>query len=231
MIRSFLGLTNFFRGHIRNYASIAAPLNQLLRKGSKYSRGPMPDEAAEAFQQLKRILCSSPILTMPYAVMQYALIVDASTGAQDFEGGLGAILTQIDTNNHFAVIAYASQLLSNKEKQYSPFLLEMRAMVWATNYFQIHLRGQQFILFTDHKPLQTCADLPANKTLTELQQLALDFDFIIQHKKGINMPADFLSRSNSTLVVNAIQLTARDLADQQGLDPEIQALKELRATR
>ena len=40
------------------------------------------------------------------------------------------------------------------------------------------------------------------------------------------MPADFLSRSNSTLVVNAIQLTARDLADQQGLDPEIQALKD-----
>ena len=30
------------------------------------------------------------------------------TGAQDFEGGLGAILIQIDTNNRFAVIAYAS---------------------------------------------------------------------------------------------------------------------------
>ena len=66
-------------------------------------------------------------------------------------------------------------------------------MVWATGYFQNHLPGQQFILFTDHKPLQTCADLTANKTLTELQQLALEFHFIIQHKKGINMPADFLS--------------------------------------
>ena len=183
VIRSFLGLTNFFRGHIRDYASIAAPLNRLLRKGSQYSGGPMPDDAAEAFQRLKRILCSSPILTMPDAEIQYALIVDATTGAQDFEGGLRAILTQIDTNNRFAVVAYASRLLSNEEKQFSPFLLEMRAMVWATNYFQNHLRGQQFILFTDHKPLQTCADLPANKTLTELQQLALEFDFIIQHKK------------------------------------------------
>ena len=142
----------------------------------------MPDDATEAFQRLKRILCSSPILTMPDAGKQYELIVDASTGAQDFEGGLGAILTQIDANNRFAVIAYASQLLSKDEKQFSPFLLEMRAMVWATHYFQNHLRGQQFILFTDHKPLQTCAHLPASKTLTELQQLALEFDFIIQHK-------------------------------------------------
>ena len=231
MIRSFLGLTNFFRGHIRDYANIAAPLNRLLRKGSQYSGGPMPDDAAEAFQRLKRILCSAPILTMPEGGKQYALIVDASTGAHDFEGGLGAILTQIDSNNRFAVIAYASRLLSKEEKQFSPFLLEMRAMVWATRYFQGHLQGQRFILFTDHKPLQTCADLPANKTLTELQQLALEFDFIIQHKKGINMPADFLSRSNNTFVVNAIQLTPRDLADQQGLDPEIRALKDFRATR
>ena len=84
-------------------------------------------------------------------------------------------------------------------------------MVWATHHFKEHLRGHQFILFTDHKPLQTCADLPANKTLTELQQLALDSYFIIQHKKGFNMPADFLSWSNTTLSVNAIQLTDRDL--------------------
>ena len=139
----------------------------------------MPDQAAKAFQRLKRILCSVLILTLPEANKQYALIVDASMGAQDFEGGLGAILTQIDKNNRFAVIAYASQLLSKEEKQFSPFLLKMRAMVWATRYFHDQLRGQQFILFTDRKPLQTSADLPASKPLTELQQLALDFDFII----------------------------------------------------
>ena len=95
MIRSFLGLINFFRGHIRDYANIAAPLNRLLCKGSRYSGGDMPNEATEAFQLPKRILCSAPILTLPDAEKQYALIVDA----QDFEGGIGAILTQIDQNN------------------------------------------------------------------------------------------------------------------------------------
>ena len=60
----------------------------------------MPDDAAEAFQRLKRILCSSPILTMPDGKKQYVLIVDASTGAQDFEGGLGAIRYQQSLRRH-----------------------------------------------------------------------------------------------------------------------------------
>ena len=97
-------------------------------------------------------------------------------------------------------------------------------MVWATHHFREHLHGQGFILCTDHKAIQTCADSLSTKTLYVLQQLALDFDFVIQHKKGINMPAGFLSRSGLDSKINAIQLTARDLAAQQNKDPEIQAL-------
>ena len=91
-----------------------------------------------------------------------------------------------------------------------------RAMVWATRHFQDQFGGQNFILFTDHKPMQTCANVPANKTLTQLQQLALEFNFVIQHKKGINMLADFLSRSN--LEINIIQLMACHLASKQSSD-------------
>ena len=75
MIRSFLGLMNFFGGHIRDYTNIAAPLNQLLRKGSQYSGGDMPNKAAEVFQRLQCILCSAPILTLTEASKQYSLIV------------------------------------------------------------------------------------------------------------------------------------------------------------
>ena len=228
-IRSFLGLCNFFRGHIKDYATLSAPLNRLLRKDSAYSGGPMPSEAQEAFTRLKRILCSQPVLALPSPDKQYALIVDASTGAKDFEGGLGAILTQLDAHGRFSVIAYASRLLQGDEKNFSPFLLEMRAMVWATRYFQDQLRGQQFILFTDHKPLATCAEAQG-KSLTELQLLSLEFNFVIQHKKGINMPADFLSRSGLELEIHAINFTPTSMADYQNRDPEIRALIEFRAT-
>ena len=70
------------------------------------------------------------------------------------ESGLGAILTQIDKAGNFHAISYASRQLVTHEKNYSPFLLEMQAAVWGMDYFQEHLRGKRFILFTDHKPLE-----------------------------------------------------------------------------
>ena len=84
--------------------------------------------------------------------------MDSSLGPQDFKGGLSAILTQLDSNGQFSVIAFVSQLLLAEEKQFSPFLLEMRAMVWATRNFQQQLGGQKVILITNHKLLQTCAE-------------------------------------------------------------------------
>ena len=81
------------------------------------------------------------MLAFPSPDKQYALIVDTSTGAKDFEEGLGAILTQMDAHGRFSIIAFASRLLQDDEKNLSPFLLEMRAMVWATRYFREQLRS------------------------------------------------------------------------------------------
>ena len=68
------------------------------------------------------------------------------------------------------------------------------------------------------------------KSLTELQLLSMEFDFVIQHKTGIYMPADFFSRSGLELEVHAIELTPTSMAKYQNQDPEIQALIEFRAT-
>ena len=57
---------------------------------------------------------------------QYALIVDASTGAKDYEGGLGANLTQMDAQWQVFGHLLASRLPQDEEKNLSPFLLEMR---------------------------------------------------------------------------------------------------------
>jgi hypothetical protein len=137
-------------------------------------------------------------MAYPRADRTYALIVDASIGTNSIEGGMGAILCQIEKNGKFHSISYASKQLIKHEKNYSPFLLEMNAVVWAMEYYQENLRGRRFILYTDHKPLETLGTLHT-KTMNRLQLAMMDFDFEIRYKKGSEMPADFLSRSFSDI--------------------------------
>ena len=215
MIRSFIGLCNFFRTHIKNFATISAPLTQLTRKDSTYKGGALPPEALRAFLQLKLALTSDPVVAYPRSDRHYALIVDASTGTATTEGGMGAILTQMDKNNNFHVISYGSRQLVKHEKHYSPYLLEMAAAVWGMEFYNEYLKGKQFTLYTDHKPLEKLGHLHT-KTLNRLQLAMLEYDFVIQYKKGINMPADFLSRSKFDEIL-AIDPFSPNLAQEQSL--------------
>jgi hypothetical protein len=66
-IRSFVGLCNFFRTHIKDFALIAAPLFRLTQKDSGYKSGPRPDKALQAFYALQRQLTSEPVMAFPKA--------------------------------------------------------------------------------------------------------------------------------------------------------------------
>ncbi len=77
------------------------------------------------------------------------------------------------------------------------------AAAWGMEVFNEYLRRKQFILFTDHKPLEKLGHLHT-KTLNHLQTALLEHDFIVHYKKGTNMPADYLSRLPS-LPVNTVE--------------------------
>jgi hypothetical protein len=96
MVRSFVGLCNFFQTHIKDFAIIAAPLCKVTRKGSGYKNGPLPPDTLHAFKVLQQQLTSEPVMAFPHSDRHYALIRDAATGTADSSGGLGAILTQMD---------------------------------------------------------------------------------------------------------------------------------------
>jgi hypothetical protein len=192
-IWSFVGLCNFFRMHIKDFALIAAPLFKLTRKDSGYKSGPLPERALKAFYILQKQLTSKQVMAFPKSDHQYALITDAATGTADTPGGLGAILTQVDKEENFHGISFASRQLKDHEMNYLPFLLEAAAAVWGMDFFNKYLKGKRFILYTDHKPLKKLGHLHS-KTLNRLQTALLEHDFVIQYKKGSNMPADYLSR-------------------------------------
>ncbi len=70
-------------------------------------------------------------------------------------GGIGAILCQTDEQGRQRVISYESKQLAKDEKNYTPFLVKMAAMIWAMEHFDTYLRGRHFKVFSDHKPLET----------------------------------------------------------------------------
>lgn len=192
-VRQFLGLCNFFRNHIPNFARKTAELCKLTKKGVRWN-GECPPEALREFENLKEALCTKPMLKYPQAGWKYHLFTDASTGTDAAPGGLGAMLCQLEPQNKdFHVIGYASRRLQDHEKNYSPFLLEQAAAVWGMEHFQVYLKGNPFILTTDHKPLESLSKIHT-KTLRRLQEAMNEFNFEVKYLKGEKMPADFLSR-------------------------------------
>ena len=219
-IKQFLGLCNFFRSHIRNFASISNPLNKLTRKDSSWKGGPLPKLALQSFNELKTALCSEPVVHFPRRDLPYALIVDASTGNAERDGGFAAILCQVTKQKEFNVIAYASRGMAKHERNYSPFLAEMMSAVWAMNHFDNYLKGRHFTLFTDHKPLESLGKVHT-KTLNRLQEAMNEFSFTIEYMKGADMPADFLSRN----VLSEIDVFTPDLPKLQMEDEFVGSLR------
>ena len=95
-VRSFIGLCNFFRTHIKNFSLVSAPLTRLTRKDSGYSGRTLPTDAMNAFLELKKRLITDPVVAYLRADRKYVLITDASTGTATVAGGFGSILTQVD---------------------------------------------------------------------------------------------------------------------------------------
>jgi len=145
-VRQFLGLWNFFRGHVPNFAQLTSPLTSLMKKDCSWKGVQLPPDALQAFQELQTYLYSEPIVDYPRRNRPYAFVVNTCLGDDKNPGGLGAILTQINPNGEHFIIAYASRKLQKHECNYMPFLLEMQAAIWGMDHFDTYFRGRKFTL-------------------------------------------------------------------------------------
>ena len=149
-------------------------------------------EEREAFETLKRLLTTPPILAYARYDLPFVLYTDASSR------GLGAVLAQ-EQDGAERTIAYASRGLSSAEQNYPAHKLEFLALKWSvTDKFSDYLYGAQhkFTIFTDNNPLTyvlTTAKLDAagHRWLAELA----NYTFDIKYRPGkVNINADILSR-------------------------------------
>lgn len=108
-------------------------------------------------------------MAYPRSNRTYALFTDASTRTIQVDGTQGLVVTQIDENNEYQVIAYASRTLATAKFFYA-LLLKMRVANWAMDQFSEYLRGKHFKVFTDHKPLEKMATKHSN-SLNQIQLL------------------------------------------------------------
>ncbi|KRY64642.1 Retrovirus-related Pol polyprotein from transposon [Trichinella pseudospiralis] len=185
-VRQFLGLASYYRRFIKNFSMVSAPLNALLRKGSHWK---WTAECQTAFDKLKHMLCTAPVLTFPDFNLPFIVDVDASAE------GIGAVLSQPSHGNE-RVVAYASRTLTKAERRYCVTRKELLALVWSIKEFRPYLYGQQFDVRTDHSCLRWLRNFkePEGQVARWLEQLA-EYDFNVLHRPGrAHCNADALSR-------------------------------------
>ncbi len=188
-IRAFLGLSGYYSKFIQNYATIAKPLTDMTRKN-------LPNivvwtgQAEQAFLTLKKRLTNAPILRAPDFERTFIVQTDAS------DYGLGAVLTQLDKDEHEHPIRYLSRKMTPAESRYSVTEKECLAIVWALKKLYPYLYGVKFVLQTDHKALKWLQTARLTNSRVSRWSLALQpYKFDIQYKQGTtNANADSLSR-------------------------------------
>jgi hypothetical protein len=197
-VHSFLRLASYYRRFIPNFSKIAKPIINLLKKGEKFVWNAEHDDA---FQTLKKLLTTSPVLAQPDITNSFDVYCDAS-GTR-----LGYVLMQ-----DCRVIVYSSQQLRRHEEHYPTHDLELAAVVLALWTWQHYLLGNVVHLFTDHKRLKyifTQADL--NKRQRRWMEMIKDYDLELHYHPGkVNVVADALSRKAHCNYLPTVSITGEE---------------------
>ncbi|GJS54773.1 putative reverse transcriptase domain-containing protein [Tanacetum coccineum] len=197
---SWIGSAGYYRRFIEGFSLISKPLTKLTQKNKKYEWG---KEEEEAFQTLKKKLCSAPILALPKGTEDFMVYCDASLK------GYEAVLMKREK-----VIAYASRQLKVHEENYTTHNLELRAVVFALRIWRHYLYGRKCVVFTNHKSLRYILN---QKELNLRQrrwiELLSDYDCEIHYHLGkANVVADALSQKgrDKPLHVRALMMTVHN---------------------
>lgn len=214
-LRAIMGLLSYYRQYIRDFASIAGPLYNLLKAPSgtqkienkvtktrhtgKETKG-VPSNTPikwtqhhqQILEKLINFLVEPPILAFPDFSKPFILHTDASNQ------GLGAVLYQ-EQAGKMRVIAYASHTLTESEKNYHfhSGKLEFLALKWSVcERFRDYLIGSPCTVYTDNNPLTyVLSTAKLNATRCRWVAELADFHLTIKYRPGReNVDADSLSR-------------------------------------
>jgi hypothetical protein len=139
-----LGLAGYYQKFVQNYALIARPLTDLLKKGTLYVWSSVH---ASAFDALKEALVSAPALALSGFSKTFQVQTDASNA------GIGAVLTQ---DGH--PLAFISKSLGPRTRGMSTYEKEYLAVLVAVDHWRPYLQHAEFVIVTDHRSLIHLSD-------------------------------------------------------------------------
>ena len=187
-VKSFLGLCNYYRPFVPNFADMAKPMNRLLKKEVSFEWSEMCEEA---FQQLKKLLTSPPLLIHPDIGGHFHILTDASDAA------CGAAVCH-RMNDIYRPVAFWGCTLKDAELNYTVTEKEALAVIKSIKNYKDMLQGAKITIVTDHKPLIPLLQSAYKAPSSRLRRWALalsDFDFEITYEPGAtHFLPDYLSR-------------------------------------
>jgi hypothetical protein len=189
-VQSFVGFANFYRRFIEGFSHHARPLFDLTKKDVKFDWG---KSQQDAFEKLKSLITSHPVLSLPDHTLPFRVQADGSGIAT------GAVLEQQSSkDSKWHPIAYLSKSLSPVERNYEIHDIEMLAIIRALEEWRHYLEGARhpIEIWTDHKNLEYFrASQKLNRRQARWSLYLSRFDFTLHHKPGTSMgKPDALSR-------------------------------------
>ena len=134
-LATFLGMTGFYSEYIKDYASIAAPLNELRKASSTWQ---WTQECSNAVKRLKDELVSPTVLAHPDYEKEFYVMPDASIFA------VGGVLCQLDDKGKERPVSFRSKKLKPAEQKYAVYELEALAVVYCVRKFRPYIEGSHF---------------------------------------------------------------------------------------
>jgi hypothetical protein len=190
-LRGFLGLTRYYKKFIHHYGILAKPLTNLLKK----KQFEWSIESQRAFESLKTVMTTAPVLAITEFEQQFIVETDAC------DLGIGAVLMQ-----KVRPIEFLSKALGPLHKKLSIYEKEFLALIMVVEKWHPYLQRQEFLIRTDHKSLSY---LTEQNLHSEMQRKAMTrligLQFKVVYRKGKdNLAADALSRVNHLLDLQTI---------------------------
>ena len=131
-IRKFLGLANYYRHFVKDFAKVALPMNRLTRKNEKWKWG---EEEQAAFEQLKAAFTTRPVLATPDLDREFRVEADASNFAT------GGVLSVKCKDGLWQPVAFISKALNETECNYEIHNKEMLGVIRCLETWRHFLEG------------------------------------------------------------------------------------------